>query len=355
MSTGGSEAGASVAITGREPSLTIAQHVCPDGTLWATAGRRIVKGSEVQGWQTVAEFPVRFPRDLFARPRLAQRAARADKCNVFPNSSGFTLGIRSGSVYRVELGELHRLLDIQGDCVLHRSLCEDPDGLTYFGEYFMNPERLPVRIWKVDPKLSNASIAYEFAPGSIRHVHGVYRDPFDAQALWVTTGDFAGECYILQTRDRFKTLRKFGNGTQLWRAVGLYFTESHVSWMTDSNLEQNYACRFDRSTGELEMGQKLDCPGWYGSTTREGVSIGFTTVEMGPGVKRQESSFLVADDAFQWRELMTFKKDPYRPMNVFKYGVISCPSGEMSNHRIWISGEGLVGLDGSSMRLEIRH
>jgi hypothetical protein len=77
-------------------------------------------------------------------------------------------------------------------------------------------------------------------------------------------------------------------------------------------------------------------------------------VETGPGVKRQESSVLVAEDAFHWREAMTFKKDPYRPVRVFKYGVISCPSGTMKNDRVWISGEGLVGLDGSSMRLEIR-
>ena len=354
MSTKDVERCASIAIAGREPSLTIAQHVCRDGSLWASRGRKIVKGNESSGWLPVAEFPARFPRDLFAWPRLAQRAARADKCNIYENALGRTIGIRAGSVYRIEQDAIHRLQDIQGDCVLHRGLCEDPDGWVYFGEYFMNPERDSVRIWKADPELKTVAVAYEFAAGSIRHVHGVYRDPYDSEALWVTVGDFAGECHILRTRDRFKTVQSFGDGSQIWRAVALYFTESHVNWLTDSNLEQNYACRMGKRTGELEVGQKLDCPGWYGATTTDGLSVGFTTVEMGPGVKRQESSILLSGDGFHWQEAMTFDKDPYRPMHLFKYGVISCPSGELKANRFWISGEGLVGLDGMSLRLEIR-
>ncbi len=328
--------------------------LCPDGTLWATAGRRILKGNERQGWKPVAVFPARMPRDLFAWPRLAQRAARADKCNVFVNSAGNTLGIRGGSVYTIEQGAVHRLIDIQGDCVLHRGICEGVDGFAYFGEYFMNPERVPVRIWQVDAALKSAFIAHEFAANTIRHVHGVYRDPFDAQALWVTVGDFAGECYLLQTRDGFKTLKQYGEGTQLWRAVALYFTEAHVSWLTDSNLEQNYACRMDRKTGKLEVGQQIDCPGWYGATTIEGLSVGFTTVERGPGVKRNESCVLVSNDGFDWREAMTFKKDPYRPVQLFKYGVISCPSGELSNMPILDQRRGPGGPGWRSMRLEIR-
>ena len=344
----------SILIAGHEPSLTIAQHLCPDGTLWATRGRKIVRGSPAAGWKTVAAFPRCYPRDFFAWPRLAQRAARADKCNVFTNSAGNTFGIRGGSVYRIQPGAVHLLGSIRGDSVLHRGISEDSEGRAWFGEYFMNPERLPVRIFTVDPDVRNLSIAYEFPAKSIRHIHGVYRDPFQPSAFWVAVGDFAGECHILETRDRFKTLRQFGNGTQLWRAVALYFTPSHVCWLSDSNLEQNYACRMDRATGELEVGQPIDCPGWYGATTREGISVGFTTVETGPGVKRNQSSVLVSCDAFHWHEAMTFEKDPWRPVRVFKYGVISCPSGVLSNEQFWISGEGLVGLDGATLTLEIR-
>jgi len=65
------------------------------------------------------------------------------------------------------------------------------------------------------------------------------------------------------------------------------------------------------------------------------------------------SEVLVSRDAFHWETLHAFKKDWYRPLQLFKYGVISCPSGMMSQHELYISGEGLVGLDGKSMRVDI--
>jgi hypothetical protein len=172
--------------------------------------------------------------------------------------------------------------------------------------------------------------------------------------LWAAAGDLEGECYLFHSRDGFRTIRRFGNGTQMSRAVSLFFTESHVSFLTDSEIEQNHACRIKRSTGELETGQPIDCPGWYGTTTREGICVAFTTVETGAGVKTRESCVLISDDAFHWTKVMTFKKDAFRPMQLFKYGVISCPSGELSLHRFWISGEGLIGLDGTTLQMEIR-
>lgn len=344
----------SLEIIRREPRITIVHHVSLDGTAWATSGRHILKLLESGRFEPFAVFPWCAPRDFFAWPRLAQRAARADKCNLFVNSLGRVIGIRGGSVYRVERNSLTRLGEIQGDCVLHRGICEGADGWSYFGEYFRNPEHVPVRIWKVDPQCSTLQLAYEFPARAIRHVHGVFSDPFDAQSIWVTTGDADGECGILQTRDGFKTLEACGERSSLWRAVALLFTAGHISWLTDSPYEENYACRMDRRTGVLEVGQKLDCPAWYGTTTREGISIGLTTVETGPGVTRDAATILLSEDAFVWREFMSFKKDPYRPLRLFKHGVMLVPSGTMSNSDIWLSGEGLIGLDGCSIKLAIR-
>jgi hypothetical protein len=246
------------------------------------------------------------------------------------------------------------LFEIQGDCVLHRGICEDSSGWAHFGEYFMNPQRVPVRIHRLSPDLDRWEVAYEFPAGRIRHVHGVYPDPYDAQALWVTVGDYAGECYLMRTRDGFETLESFGDGTQIWRAVALFFQPDHVCWLTDSHLEQNYACRMDRRTGTLERGQPVPCSAWYGAPTTERLFVAFTTVEPGPAIQRSESSVLVSRDGFRWEEVRTYRKDFYRPMRVFKYGVISCPSGELSASDFWISGEGLVGIDGASQRLCIR-
>lgn len=336
----------------RYPRLTILHHREADGTLWGTSGRAVLARRDGR-WQTIARLPFAMPRDLFSFARPLARAARSDKCNVIVNSAGLALAIRAGQVYALRGSRPKPLFTIQGDSVLHRGLCEDEQGWVYFGEYFMNPGRGPVRIWRVAADGNHWETAYEFPAGSIRHVHGVFRDPYDPAALWAAVGDLGGECYLFRTRDRFQTVERFGDGSQTWRAVSLFFTPGHICWLTDSNLDQNHACRMDRDTGALETGQEIDNSGWYGAATEEGLYVAFTTVERGPAIHRRESSVLVSRDAFHWEEVFSFKKDFWRPVQVFKYGVISCPSGSLSQSDFYISGEGLVGLDGCSLRVAL--
>lgn len=279
---------------------------------------------------------------------------RSDKCNVVVNSNGKVLGIRGGVVYALEQAKPARpLFSIQGDCVLHRSMSEDSQGWTTFGEYFMNPQRQPVRIWRVSPGLDHWEVAHEFKASTVRHVHGVYPDPFEKDSYWVTVGDFEGECHLLCTKDRFETFTSYGDGSQDYRAVNLFFTPEAVAWLTDSHLKLNHAFRLSRKTGRVEMGQALDGSVWYGCPTREKIFLAFTTVERGPAILSKESSVLVSEDAFHWEKISSFQKDFYRPLQLFKYGVISCPSGEMSIHEIYLSGEGLVGLDGCSLKVTL--
>ena len=264
------------------------------------------------------------------------------------------LGIRGGVVYSHVKQKAKPLFNIQGDCVLHGSICEDEEGWTYFGEYFMNKARQPVRIWRISKDLLEWEIAYQSDSGMIRHVHGIYRDPFHENVMWVTVGDFTGECYLLRTDDRFRHIERYGDGSQIWRAVNLFFTRDHVSWLTDSNLEPNHACRMTRKDGSLTIGQSIDSPAWYGCTLEGGKwHMAFTTVERGPAVLTDTSSILVSQNAFRWQTVSGFKKDFLRPMQVFKYGVISCPSGDMQLESFYLSGEGLIGLDGKSIRARI--
>lgn len=277
---------------------------------------------------------------------------RADKCNLYVNRHGKTIGIRAGAVYALKAGKMDFLFPIQGDCALHRSICEDEDGNIYLGEYFMNPERRAVHIWRIEADLSHWQPACRL--NGVRHVHGIYPDPCEQGTLWATAGDFAGECYLLRSRDRFKSIEKIGDGTQTWRAVNLFFTPEHVCWLTDSNLERNHACRMRRKNQALEIGQPMDNSTWYGGSTRESLHVAFTTVEQGEGILSNESAVIVSQDAFHWQKVFGFKKDFWRPVKVFKYGVISCPSGEMNLEELYLSGEGLVGLDGCSLKVRIR-
>lgn len=338
----------------RFAQVNIIHHYASNGTLWATSGRHVIISQDQHHWQPFADFPFSAPRDFFAFSRPTARAARSDQCNLLVNSHGQVIGIRAGFIYSLEAGRAARpLFTIQGDCVLHRSACEDEHGWTYFGEYFMNPARLPVRIWRLSPDLDHWEVAHEFPAGQVRHVHGVYRDPYEKDAYWVTVGDFKGECFLLKTTDLFKSFTRFGDGTQQYRAVNLFFTRDDIHWLTDSNLQQNYAYRMNRHTTRVEQGQSLDASVWYGCQTREGIFLAFTTIERGPGIHSRSSAILVSEDAFHWEKVHEFKKDFYRPVQLFKYGVISCPSGAMSMKEFYLSGEGLVGLDGCSIKARI--
>jgi hypothetical protein len=97
----------------------------------------------------------------------------------------------------------------------------------------------------------------------------------------------------------------------------------------------------------------VDAPVWYGCTTAEGLHVAFTTIEQGPAVMSRESEVLVSEDAFHWQRVYGFRKDGWKPVKVFKYGVIACPSGKVSRSGLYLSGEGLVGLDGISVKAAI--
>jgi hypothetical protein len=278
----------------------------------------------------------------------------ADQCKIYVNSKGFVLGLRGGWAYAIQARrQPRRLFPIKGDCVLHNGICEDSEGGMYFGEYFMNPRREPVSLWRIFPDLSSWQLVYEFSPSSIRHIHAVCCDPYDPETFWVTVGDTNGECFIVSTRDRFNSLTFYGDGTQTWRAVSLFFTEHHICWLTDSETEQNYACRMDRVSGKLEIGQPMDCSTWYGATTVEGLHIALTTVEDGASIKSKFSSIMVSKDAFVWHQVYKFKKGFFRPNNIFKPGVIYIPTGKISAQKLYLSGQALLGFDGISMALRI--
>ncbi len=336
----------------RYPRLTLIHHVQGDGTAWATSGRTILTRRE-SSTHEVAAFPFVVPRDVFGLTRPTARAFRADKCNIFVTSAGRLIGVRAGTVYTLADRSLTPLFHINGDCALHGGICEDLEGWAYIGEYFMNPDREPVRVWRLSPDLASWEIAHEFPSGSIRHVHGLYRDPFEPASIWMTTGDSQGECHLYHTNNRFRSLERVGDGSQVWRAVRLFFTSSHIAWLMDSQDEQNYACRISREGGQFEIGQPIEATAWYGTQTTDGLYVAFTTVEAGAGIHRMESAVLVSADAFHWQEVHSFRKDAWRPMRVFKNGVLICPSGPMSSQEIYLSGEGLRRLDGRSLRARI--
>jgi len=343
---GTGESAARLEVLRHEPRLTIVHHADERGC-WASRGRQILfQGAPEEPWRPLARFPRARPLDRLAPLRLASRALRIDRCNLYPTRAGGLLGIRAGTVYRIEGGRLAALGKIRGACLLNRAIGETGEGTLYFGEYLTNAGRGPIRVWRIAPDLSRMEAVHTFE--GIRHVHAIQSDPFQPGRLWITMGDFDGECFLYFTDDGFRTLERLGDGGQRFRTVNLVFGPERLAWLTDSELDQNYAVSMDRATGAVTLHGEVASSCWYTARTSDGVLLATTTVEPGPAIRTRRACVLHSRDGIRWSEAASFAKDRW-PMGFFKYGTLSLPSGSFSSRHFWISGEALVGLDGGSL------
>ncbi len=332
--------------------VAIVQYVDRQMTL-GTKGRRIlIRKPLEEEWQLYAKFPFVW-EDLFAWNRLASRVLRIEKCIICPTRSGKFLGIRKGRVYDVSARHARELFSIQGRAPLPRGITSSIDGEIFFGEYFSNKERGPVNIWAVKPDLLSYRRAHTFPANCVRHVHGLYSDPHEPGRIWVTTGDLNGECHIYYSDDGFKSMERIGDGTQLWRAVSLMFTENTVCWFTDTNLDYNFFVELDRTTMEATALFDVDNSTLYSCRTADGYYLAASVVEAGDFTKSNSAVIRVSKDCRDWRRVASYEKDGYSPV-YFGFGAISFPSGTFESGNIWVSGKGLRGFDGFSRLLSLK-
>ena len=63
--------------------------------------------------------------------------------------------------------------------ILRGACAVDSAGHLYFGEYISNPDRGVIRVYHLAPGARHLEVVHQFQPGTIRHVHGLYHDPYD--------------------------------------------------------------------------------------------------------------------------------------------------------------------------------
>jgi len=143
----------------------------------------------------------------------------------------------------------------------------------FFGEYFSNPERTSVRIYKYKYLHKLWEIAYEFLPGQIRHIHAIQKDPFTGK-LWICTGDEDNEAMIGWSDDYFKNIIPIGQGSQIWRACQLVFTKEAVFWGTDTGSEDLAGIyRWDKKNMELTRLHKTGGAVFFGTRLTNGTIV----------------------------------------------------------------------------------
>ncbi|MEN8130907.1 MAG: hypothetical protein ABFS45_12085 [Pseudomonadota bacterium] len=327
----------------------VGREIChyADGNILITSKYRSVFVLR-NGLESVIELPdngYSFP----GRFRLFRRVLRLDKCNVLPVGEDLEnlVIVRNGKVYYYDghNKSLTETLSLR-NCrtVLHQSICVLDKKTIFLGEYGANISRAEVPVYRSVDGGKSWQIVFRFPAGKIRHVHGCYWDPFE-EYLWILTGDFAGECYMLVVDRDFQNTTWLGDGTQMWRACNVFFEKDRVVWIMDSQLEDSHPVILDRVTKQTRKLAPFPGPVWYIKRLDDGYYLAGTACEVGPGVKDEYAHLLVSRDLERWLEVQRYRHDGL-PKRYFKFGVIGFSDGLQRSESFYVFGEAIKGLDG---------
>lgn len=293
-------------------------------TIYAQIGNRLCSSKD--NGETWMSYQVRLPESARTFSKLHARVTRRGiHClNVLKDKTLLLLAKGAFYKYDIASGTLERSFSIlRGSRPLF--VCQNQDGDLFWGEYFRNPARDEVNIYTSEDCAKTWHIKYTFKKKSIRHVHGIFYDPYD-NMLWVTTGDEDQENAIWVTNNRFRTLETVIGGTQQSRAIQLIFTKDHVYYGTDTPYEINRICRIDKRTGKMETLADVDGSVYWGCKI-DGALFFSTAVEPGRINRSRYASIWGSGDGTHWKRIEKYRKDIW-PMKYCQIGQLYFPQGE---------------------------
>lgn len=297
-------------------------------------------------------FPIAFSRQLISRARLGQRLFRCMFTNVIPLDGETLFMSFDKQVGIFAKGRYHLIEKVSPYRIIRGGAASDGSGHVYWGEYHSNDERQPVKIYRYGKGDVHADVVWTFPRGEIRHVHGVYFDPFTGH-LWVTTGDRSDECKIAITDDGFRSLHTIGGGDESWRAVSLLFTEQAIFYASDAEYVPNHIYRIDRRTIHRHLVGDTDGPVYYSQSIGDDLLFA-VTAELCPS--QQEKSAAL----YHWSQeggshiIRTWRKDLLASRiltKLFMPGLLHFPRGNKMDTETYISCIGLRGVDNKVFRI----
>lgn len=274
-------------------------------------------------FKLVAEFNAPLLRKLVSSIRLAQRLLRFSVSNLIPLNNGDLFVAFDRSIGVVRNGKFLDLDGLERPCrILRSGVARDTTGHLYFGEYLDNRDRGPINVYKYTEGSDSVSLIYTFPKDSIRHIHGIYFDPF-GESLFCLTGDRGGECMIIRTSDEFQTLETIGSGDETWRAVSLLFSEEALFYGTDAEFRTNQLFKLNRISREKRALGSVKGTVFY-STHFLGDSFFGTTVEKFTDKEGNTAAIWSVGPDENPVKLAEFRKDRWNP-TFFGFGTIYFP------------------------------
>jgi len=231
-------------------------------------------------------------------------------------------------------------------------LCQDKEGVIYYGEYFHNINRIPISIFKSTDNGKSWIVAYTFKGGEMGHIHSIQLDPY-TNRLWLLTGDIGKECIIAYSEDGFGTIQFVYRGVQKYRTCNLLFYKDFIVFATDSQYEQNKIRKMDRKTSKITDLVCIQGTGIYGGKHGDLAYVS-TTVEPSKVNKDKCSHLWISKNGIEWLEIAKFKKDFWNA-RLFQFGSIRFPNYEngTKNLPLFIDGRALKGIDGKSIMIKV--
>ena len=268
---------------------------------------------------------------VLCKSQLYQRLTRSHIQHVLPVGENRALAFVSGSIFYIdtENKEIIGTSRLRGSQPLHIAVFGET---VYYGEYIRSKKKPPIHLLRSNPPYSEWEEVRQF--NNIRHIHGVFRDPYD-ETLWLTTGDDDNECWIINLdREGYQTKFIMG-GSQTYRAVTLLFSKDYIYYGTDTPEEKNYIYRFKRGTSELEQLAQVGGSVFYGTRVKNNFYLS-TGCEPGKFNREDAVELWGSNGGKEWKKLLTLKKDLWHN-KLFRYGLIFFPAGPGDDENLWFS------------------
>lgn len=272
--------------------------------------------------QPVARLPWN-PLRSVARIRLADRVLKFGILHAQKTGWGYTVAMGQ-AWWHVEGRRAVRVDTFSSTRPMLRGVCTGVDGSVFVADYRLNRRRRAVRIFQSRDG-RRFDVAWEFAPGNVRHVHALCPDTERPGRIWVLTGDRDTECGIYFTDDGFRTLGSYAQGAQDFRATDLVTVGGSLFWGMDSPNEPAHMIRAPRTDpARRERLFALPGPAYYLVRNENGGLYVSTAAEPGRAVlDRRAHVFRCLHDA-RAEELLGLRRDwlPQHGMVCFPRGVL---------------------------------
>lgn len=313
--------------------------------IWVAKGLSFY-GIDFNGKRTTPKYKVGSTIEQFIGTfRLLRQLLRVGIHHLLPLvDGGFLVALKKRIIIMDKNGVIENIYtDFKGNKPAHRGMYVTPDGTIFFGEYTLNMDRKNTSsLFRSKDNGKTFECINKFQPSEIRHIHFIQWDPYD-HCLWLGTGDRDAESKLYRSYDNGDTFELIGEGNQLWRAVGVSFTEDALYWGTDAGSDAgthpNYVIRMDRQTKQLEKVLEVEGPCHGNAVVADGTVYVSTGVEGGENEKdRYAHLWMKKDEDFE--HILKLKKDIFP--HILQYGVMRFPSGMQSTNNAVFTTYGLI-------------